>query len=198
MTKDSEVWMVLGNNEEKGACVAVVIAATAERAKDLYQRQYPGHVPLAWPSLFDLKQSVRTLEHARDGVHDGTCPVIRDDGDGAEASSGAPIPSHVPCPVSVLRVLDRLRELMEQRGLADPFENAAASFECAAFKAHAYRWEPEEAPGRFIWRDIVVSWTKRLNRDPRISRAPTKPELVAMWEECRAGILLHEKMEEAA
>lgn len=194
-TKDEHVWMVLGNDDEKGACVAVVIAATAERAQELYQRQYPGHVPLAWPSLFDLKQSVRTLEHARDGVTDDTCPVIRDDS-GMERDPGLPDTTLEDCPIPVLRVLDKIGKLMEQRGLDVPFENNASSFACAAFEAHAYQWEPEEAPGFFRWRDVTVYWYKKLYSGPRISRVPAKEELATMYEECRAAIMLHEQTEE--
>lgn len=190
--RDEHVWMILGDSAEEGACVAVIVGATTvERAQELYRLSYPGHVPLAWPNLFDLQQSVRTLQHARDGVADDACPVINDDG--AEVCCETPNSTLEPCPVSVLRVLDKVRELMEQRGLENPFNNDAASFACAAFEARAFRWEPEQAPGFFRWRDLEVTWYKHLHRDPRISRVPSKHELMMLWEECRASILLHEE-----
>jgi hypothetical protein len=190
MISDDQVWMILGHNERHGALVAVIVGAdSAERAKQLYATRHPDHMPLSWPRLSDLQKSVLAMEHARDGIAIDMCPVIRDELKAATPTADAAGPS-LPCPVSVLRVLDMIRSSLEKRGFDDPFDNTAAAFRSSIFSAMAYRWEPEESPGVFRWRDLEVTWYKRLHRCPTINRIPASEELDEMLAECRAAIAL--------
>ena len=110
--------------------------------------------------------------------------------DGAEVPPAAPDSGSLPCPVSVVRILEEIRASLDEHGFMDPFANDGAAFESHAFVARSQRWDDDGAPGTFHWRGILVTWHKHLNRETRVNRVPSKQELADLRDECLAAIEL--------
>ncbi len=184
---DSNVFMVLGISKEGHGHVAVVVGAEdAKRACHAYQQSHPGCSPISWPSLDDLKRSVVAMEMSVAKGRNEFCPVII--AGGAEVPPDATDSGSMPCPVSVVRILEEIRASLDEHGFGDPFANDGAAFESHAFVVRAMRWGLG-APGMFQWRDLRVTWYKHLHRETTINRIPSKSELRDM-RECLAVIEL--------
>jgi hypothetical protein len=196
-----EAFMVLGVDGEGCGHVSVVIAADTEQAKKLFARRHPEHTPISFPSLDDLRKSVRCMQQALDGlpldvpdvdVIDEALPETDDaEDDPLDEVAGE---HAIPCPQEILRGIDRIRETIFQCGLDDPFDAqdgdaTAQDIKNAAFTASAYQPVPER-PGRFEWQDVVLAWTQHVGYDVVVSREMAAHEIHNMVVECRAALLL--------
>lgn len=60
--------------------------------------------------------------------------------------------------------LSRVMWNVNQEEYASPFSNSGNRFECDTFNVHAYDWVSDDQPWNFAWRDLRVSWYKRMGR----------------------------------
>jgi hypothetical protein len=93
--------------------------------------------------------------------------------------------------------LDRVMGNIHQEKYPSPFRNTGNRFDCPTFSAHAYSWnEDEEQPWNFRWRDVEISWYKRLGRGLSINRAIEPNEAAVMLRECLAALREIEERDE--
>ncbi|MNU36368.1 hypothetical protein D3C71_249830 [compost metagenome] len=96
--------------------------------------------------------------------------------------------------------LSRVMWNIHQETYDTPFSNTGNEFKNDVFHAVAYSWGDDEQPYNFAWKDLRISWYKRLIRGCS-SNIPVTPDLAAQClEECLASILRmeeeHERLQE--
>jgi hypothetical protein len=183
---DDQVFLLLGTTTENNAVVSVVLARDVETAKTAFQKANRGAIPLSWPSLLNLKESVTMMELARAGKILDKVDVINAFSDQARLPE-ALCANSVDCPNTVIEGLDALRGLIIELGHEDPFGNTDGSLKTESFFARAYVWD-YDLPGEFQWQDVRVTWYKYLGRDTKISRRMGSSEVRRMITECKDSL----------
>lgn len=93
-------------------------------------------------------------------------------------------------------ISDELSRVMinkTQEEYASPFGNTGNEFRNDVFHVDAYSWGEDEQPYNFAWKDLRISWYKRMGRGMS-SNIPVTPDLTALClDECLASLV---RMEE--
>lgn len=60
--------------------------------------------------------------------------------------------------------LTRIMENHHQRDYFSPFNNSGTEFKSDVFHVEAYSWGDDDQPYNFAWKDLRISWYKRMGR----------------------------------
>lgn len=94
----------------------------------------------------------------------------------------------------ISREWDRVMWNINQKELANPFENTGAKWKCNDFEVEAYDWNDEnEQAYNFKWNDIKISWYKYLGRGMSPNREISNDEISKMLDDCLVALRNYEK-----
>ncbi|NTF23625.1 hypothetical protein G6L37_35210 [Agrobacterium rubi] len=111
---------------------------------------------------------------------------------------GQPFKSHAVPDImhaALSMIDDELTRIMEnhlQKDYFSPFQNSGSDYRNDVFHAEAYSWGDEEQPYNFAWKDLRISWYKRMGRGMS-SNVEITPDMAAeCLRDCLASL---EKLE---
>lgn len=84
--------------------------------------------------------------------------------------------------------LTRIMENHHQKDYFSPFQNSGTEFRNDVFHVEAYSWGDDEQPYNFAWKDLRISWYKRMGRGMS-SNVEITPDMAAeCLRDCLASL----------
>lgn len=93
------------------------------------------------------------------------------------------------CPKYIIALIRDLGQRIEQITGNNPCDNTGAIFETETFVIEAFNWNEEvDQPYNFKYKDVEISWYKRLGRDTTINGDYSATQIIEMYNKCIEAI----------
>lgn len=93
------------------------------------------------------------------------------------------------CPKYIIALIRDLGQRIEQITGNNPCDNTGAIFETETFVIEAFNWNEEiDQPYNFKYKNIEISWYKRLGRDTTINGDYSTTQIIEMYNKCIEAI----------
>lgn len=93
------------------------------------------------------------------------------------------------CPKYIIALIRDLGRRIEQTTGDNPCDNTGAIFETETFVIEAFNWNEEiDQPYNFKYKNIEISWYKRLGRDTTINGDYSTTQIIEMYNKCIEAI----------
>lgn len=98
------------------------------------------------------------------------------------------------CPKYIIALIRDLGQRIEQITGNNPCDNTGAIFETETFVIEAFNWNEEvDQPYNFKYKDVEISWYKRLGRDTTINGDYSATQIIEMYNKCIEAIDKYEE-----
>ena len=98
------------------------------------------------------------------------------------------------CPKYIVALIRDLGQRIESIIGDNPCGNTGAIFKTETFVIEAFNWNEEiDQPYNFKYKDIEISWYKRLGRDTTINGDYSPTQIIEMYNKCIEAIDKYEK-----
>ena len=98
------------------------------------------------------------------------------------------------CPEYIITLIRDLGQRIEQITGHNPCDNTCSIFETETFVIEAFNWNEEiDQPYNFKYKDIEISWYKRLGRDTTINGDYSATQIIEMYNKCIEAIYKYEE-----
>lgn len=93
------------------------------------------------------------------------------------------------CPEYIIALIKDLGQRIEQITGSNPCDNTGEIFETETFVIEAFNWNEEiDQPYNFKYKDVEISWYKRLGRDTTINGNYSATQIIEMYNKCIEAI----------